>query len=319
MERKITLSQAAKQFNVGVNTIVEFLIKKGFKIDNNPKTRLTNELFELLDRTFDNSLFVSKSVPTEITIRKDKPLNILGHIELSEIADNNKSTRKHHIISQPTVKIIGIVKFYDHYKDFGFIVTNGCDLSFIKETGNGLYDFYINSKSCFNSAPNSNDWVIFDCENKRATDVKKLYFNKETLSLALKYRGDFARIIGQDIHHSEKVYNHSVLSNIVKNYDNNKTAEIIEVFCHFLSEMSMEKIDSSIIQFTKDQDLVRSLLPKIYNKDYSLDNSTLNQIFQHFKKYLSDAMFEIVKDNTDLFFFIAFALFKGAIDRNRNC
>ena len=33
------LSKAAREFNVGISTIVEFLNKKGFDLDPNPNTR----------------------------------------------------------------------------------------------------------------------------------------------------------------------------------------------------------------------------------------------------------------------------------------
>jgi translation initiation factor IF-2 len=48
----IRLNKAAREFNVGQGTIVEFLLKKGFQIDQNPNTRLTGEMYELLSREY---------------------------------------------------------------------------------------------------------------------------------------------------------------------------------------------------------------------------------------------------------------------------
>lgn len=42
------LSKAAREFNVGISTIVEFLQKKGFEIDSNPNTKITEDLYNLL-------------------------------------------------------------------------------------------------------------------------------------------------------------------------------------------------------------------------------------------------------------------------------
>ena len=48
----IRLSKAAKEFNVGRETIVEFLTKKGFQIDPSPNTKLTSEMYALLVKEY---------------------------------------------------------------------------------------------------------------------------------------------------------------------------------------------------------------------------------------------------------------------------
>jgi translation initiation factor IF-2 len=48
-ERKATrLSKAARELNVGISTIVEFLGKKGHEIDSNPNTKVDPQLYDLL-------------------------------------------------------------------------------------------------------------------------------------------------------------------------------------------------------------------------------------------------------------------------------
>lgn len=44
----IRLSKAAKEFNVGSSTILEFLARKGFKVENNPNAKLTPDMYGLL-------------------------------------------------------------------------------------------------------------------------------------------------------------------------------------------------------------------------------------------------------------------------------
>jgi translation initiation factor IF-2 len=51
-EKLIRLNMAARKLNVGVHTVVEFLAKKGFAIDENPNTKLTPEQFTLLSKEF---------------------------------------------------------------------------------------------------------------------------------------------------------------------------------------------------------------------------------------------------------------------------
>lgn len=51
-DKMIRLSMAARKLNVGVHTVVEFLAKKGFTIEENPNTKLTPEQFALLSKEF---------------------------------------------------------------------------------------------------------------------------------------------------------------------------------------------------------------------------------------------------------------------------
>jgi translation initiation factor IF-2 len=51
-EKLIRLSQAARKLNVGHNTILDFLEKKGFQVENNPNAKLTPEQFSLLSKEF---------------------------------------------------------------------------------------------------------------------------------------------------------------------------------------------------------------------------------------------------------------------------
>lgn len=48
----IRISKVAKEFNVGVSTIIEFLAKKGHKIDPSPNTKINKELYALLEKEY---------------------------------------------------------------------------------------------------------------------------------------------------------------------------------------------------------------------------------------------------------------------------
>ena len=48
----IRLSKAAKEFNVGVSTIREFLAKKGFQVDSSPNAKLTAEMYDLIVKEY---------------------------------------------------------------------------------------------------------------------------------------------------------------------------------------------------------------------------------------------------------------------------
>lgn len=54
-EKMIRLGQASRKLNVGHNTILEFLAKKGFTVENNPNAKLTGEQYAMLSREYASS------------------------------------------------------------------------------------------------------------------------------------------------------------------------------------------------------------------------------------------------------------------------
>ena len=59
VDRKATrLSKAAREFNVGISTIIDFLEKKGHEIDSNPNSKLDPDLYDLLLEEYSSDLKV---------------------------------------------------------------------------------------------------------------------------------------------------------------------------------------------------------------------------------------------------------------------
>ncbi|GHN00194.1 hypothetical protein WSM22_16830 [Cytophagales bacterium WSM2-2] len=54
-EKGIRLGQASRKLNVGHNTILDFLAKKGFAVENNPNAKLTPEQFAMLSKEYASS------------------------------------------------------------------------------------------------------------------------------------------------------------------------------------------------------------------------------------------------------------------------
>ncbi|KAF0201465.1 MAG: translation initiation factor [Bacteroidetes bacterium] len=71
------LGKAAQEFNVGVPTIVEFLHKKGIKIDNNPNTKLAPEVYSLLMKEYQSEKTVKEvSQKIELEYTQHKTISI---------------------------------------------------------------------------------------------------------------------------------------------------------------------------------------------------------------------------------------------------
>ena len=50
------LSKIAREFNVGISTIVEFLNKKGYQVDSNPNTKITEDIYDILSEEYSTDI-----------------------------------------------------------------------------------------------------------------------------------------------------------------------------------------------------------------------------------------------------------------------
>ena len=51
-DKGIRLSKVAREFNLGLHTVVEFLDKNGHKVESNPNTKIAGDLYDLLLQQF---------------------------------------------------------------------------------------------------------------------------------------------------------------------------------------------------------------------------------------------------------------------------
>jgi translation initiation factor IF-2 len=96
---KVTrLSKAAREFNVGISTIVEYLHKKGFDLDPNPNTKLPHEAYILLIKEYSTDISVKKE--SEKLILKDlhRKKETVSIDDFSEKADSDDSDRDEDVL-----------------------------------------------------------------------------------------------------------------------------------------------------------------------------------------------------------------------------
>jgi translation initiation factor IF-2 len=87
------LSKAAREFNVGISTIVEFLHKKGFDLDPNPNTKLPQDAYILLVKEYSTDISVKKESEKLILKdlhRKKETVSIDDFAEKSDREDSEK-------------------------------------------------------------------------------------------------------------------------------------------------------------------------------------------------------------------------------------
>jgi translation initiation factor IF-2 len=76
------LSKVTKEFNLGLSTVVDFLLDKGFEVENNPNAKISPEMYDVLSGEFQtekkvkeksNNIEVKKPIKETISIEEDKP------------------------------------------------------------------------------------------------------------------------------------------------------------------------------------------------------------------------------------------------------
>ncbi len=84
-EKKIRLSKAAREFNVGVGTIIEFLHKKGYEEDLTPNSKISPEIYEILAREYSSEAKVKKeSEKIKLHVKEAREAVSLKDVETSK-------------------------------------------------------------------------------------------------------------------------------------------------------------------------------------------------------------------------------------------
>ena len=85
-EKLIRLGQASRKLNVGHNTILDFLAKKGFSVENNPNAKLSPEQFAMISKEFASSAS-EKAEASGLTIG-------VKHVEVAPAKSEHEVHRK---------------------------------------------------------------------------------------------------------------------------------------------------------------------------------------------------------------------------------
>ena len=82
--KQLRLGQVARKLNVGRNTIINFLHEKGYEVDSNPNTKISQDLFKILENAFEDSA-VEKKVASNIKIGIEEKASFIQEIKKKEV------------------------------------------------------------------------------------------------------------------------------------------------------------------------------------------------------------------------------------------
>lgn len=344
-EKNYTLSYISEQKKCSIEDFCKYAEEKGILIPNNPDYLLSSSKLNAIDPTLAFNLKYERGtsrkkvctnedqkvsiIPSEVyqmSSDTDSQIKVLGKINLSVL---NQSTRPNKKINKnkekdtnenkiekkqkAQKKVIGIVKFFDSTKGWGFIVSSNKGISGKPEDEGKLFSLHITSSEWKSSSyPKDNEWVILtprkNVRGWSALNAERLEYNKETLLFAMRYRGKYAKISGSD--NKGDRYDENILCHIINKltlsrnvgisrysygssiYNTSKFCEIIDAFCEYIAEMSIERQESTIKQFLNDQSL-KNLLFKIFTEgEYIHENSARLSAHQLYSKILLNHIFE---------------------------
>ena len=196
-------------------------------------------------------------------------------------------------------RIIGVVKFFDPYKGWGFFVTNGKGIQQNLEEGK-LISLHITSWEWQSSPdPTGNELVIFSARrNSRgwnAINAERLEYNRENLVLAMKYRAKYACIKGTDIKGDS--FHENILCHIIEKMtssmsDSDKKSEVVDCFCEYVSKKVEHKQEALVYEFLEDPNLAKLLLRLFIESKYTSENDAKFSVYSLFTDILVSRLFE---------------------------
>lgn len=195
-------------------------------------------------------------------------------------------------------KAIGVVKFFDRSKGFGFITSGNKGIHGKQDDGNKIVELHLSSANWNSSTtPREKEWIVFRPQKGRkgwsAINAEQLTYNKEGLLIAMAYRGTFAKIEGLDS--KGESHDHNVLCHIINMIERKETEGrkiIFEAFAEYLASWGAERIDNIISQFLQDSGLCKkmiTLLPQI--KSYQCENILYNDAINKFSEAVELSIF----------------------------
>ncbi len=123
-KKAIRLSKAAREFNVGIQTIVDFLHKKGIEISHDPNGKIPPEAYTLILKEYSGDLSVKKdadklALKEKVTLKKSLSIDDMATVKegdssepdedflITDISGVKKHIDLHTEVKKPEIKTVG--------------------------------------------------------------------------------------------------------------------------------------------------------------------------------------------------------------------
>lgn len=250
--------------------------------------------------------------------KEAKPkVNVLGKIDLSTLNQSSRPKKKEkedkvdgdETNNKPNSpqRIIGIIKFFDINKGWGFVISGNKGISGKAEDEGKIFSLHITSTEWRGMlSPKDNEWIILtprkNIRGWSATKAERLDCNRENLLFAMRYRGKYAKIYGSDSkgdHYDENILCHiikemtctSSAANISASYNISKFTIIIDTFCEYIEERPQKRQSIIIDQFLEDKELHELLLKIFIEGEYTTEDPLRQTAYMLYRRKLLDQLF----------------------------
>lgn len=270
----ITLGDIASMKNSTIEELQAYLVQRGgIVIPNNSEYVLSPNELKLIDpvlafnlkykrlpsKTKNNEdAIVEQAADSMDVLEGDSGEDSKDKISLSNLnllPKNNKTSNRN-----DDMRLLGIVKWFDFTKGFGFLVTNSRGTNQTKGEENKLIEIFIHQSEVTSGyIPNDNHWVSFVKKKEKrgisAKDVKKLDFDKEGLLLGLQYRGMYSSIEGWDSKHEHNYKEHIIkyLFHQIKKNAPGGGGEIRSTLCEYIESIDKKQWETIVGEFFNDK------------------------------------------------------------------
>lgn len=312
----ITLGEVAKIENGTVESILSYLAGKGVTIPADPDYALSATELKAIDPILAFNLKYRTPKPKSTSNLSDNASEEQSNASLEQsetLTDlvNLSKLRKENATDEEAVekkpeqkqkqeqRLIGIIKFYDYDKGFGYLVTNNKGINNARGIESQIKEVFVHRSGVVRGyTPCNGHWVVFTKGKDRrgglvAKNLSKLKYDKESILQALKYRGSYAKILGWD---SKREHNYQV--NIILHVFNavKRATCRSETFKDALFEYiekAKDEIRESIIEQLYIDETSGKIIDSIL-QEYNGDSSTA---YTCLKAYSTKKLF--TQDNTD--------------------
>jgi translation initiation factor IF-2 len=104
-EKTIRLNKVAREFNVGVSTLVDFLNNKGNEVDTNPNTKISDEQYKVLAKEFSSDINLKKE-SKKVDLKSSRVKKETISIE-SDKAPKETASIKEEVKLESNIKVVG--------------------------------------------------------------------------------------------------------------------------------------------------------------------------------------------------------------------
>lgn len=229
---QITLGYIATLKLATLENLQQYLMSKGINIPADENYVLNPSELKAIDPILAYKLKTAAYQTPKVkpTTSIDEPQKVIETVKEEEKPEQSK---KEPCASKILLsRHIGIVKFFDSTKGWGYIVTNSKGFSEDEEKGSIIKELFVHKSRINSGLLREGQWVTFDKYKDKhgfaANQVQLLSEKVEDILVALKYTDEYSKIEGWDSKH-ERQYDEHIVAHVLDVLQEKESSNLIAI------------------------------------------------------------------------------------------